>query len=91
MNQAKNFASLVSTSRNSNIFLVSGGKDKFERDAWYYVRVEPFKISLFQRDIMHGKINLVEYGEILESGFGKTPPESVKQKMKDEYNFTTGN
>ena len=87
MNQARSFASLVSTSRNSNIFLVSGGKDKFERDAWYYVKVEPFKTSLFQRDISKGKINLTEYGEILESGFGKTPPDNIKQKMKDEYNF----
>lgn len=83
----KSFTDLVKTTRSGNIFLVSGGKDKFERDAWYYVKVEPFKISLFQRDISKGKINLSEYGEILESGFGKTPPDDIKKKMKDEYNF----
>lgn len=66
---------------------MSGGQDKFERDAWYYVQVDKFKISLFQREISKGKINLQEYGEILESGFGKVPPDSIKKKMKDEYNF----
>lgn len=85
-----NFANLVTSSTKSNgLFLVSGGKDKFEREAWYYVKVEPFKESMFQREISKGKINLREYGEVIESGFGTKPPERIKNKMKEEYNFTT--
>ena len=86
--QAKSFANLVTTTRSGNMFLVSGGKDKYGREAWYFISVEPFKASIFQKEIKKGKINLLDYGTILESGFGKTPPEEAKRRIKEKYNFT---
>ena len=83
----KSFAEATKSSRTSNIFLVTGGQDKSGRDAWYYVLVEPTKVGSFQEKIKSGSINLIDYGEIVDSGFGKYPPENVQQKMKEEYNF----
>lgn len=83
----KSFAEATKSSRTSNIFLVTGGQDKSGRDAWYYVLVEPTKIGSFQQKIKSGSINLIDYGEIVDSDFGKYPPEDVQKKMKDEYNF----
>lgn len=87
-NVAKNFLQKVEATRSGNIFLVTGGRDKNGYDAWYYVQVEPIKISLFQKSIQSGSIKLDEFGKILESGFGKMPEQDVVAFMKEKYNFT---
>ena len=87
-NISQKFIQKVEATRSGNIFLVTGGKDKSGYDAWYYVQVEPLKISLFQKMIKSGAIKLDEFGKILESGFGKTPDEMAIKKMKEQYNFT---
>ncbi len=50
------------------------------RDAWYYVLVEPWKILSFLAALNDDIIHLENYGQILESGYGKTPPTCVTQK-----------
>jgi hypothetical protein len=65
------------------IYIVRG-KDA-GRDAWYYVLVESRKILSFlaalndDNDIIH----LENYGQILESGYGNTPPACVTKKYEE--------
>jgi hypothetical protein len=67
----------------NRIYIVRG-KDA-GRDAWYYVLVESRKILSFlaalndDNDIIH----LENYGQILESGYGNTPPACVTKKYEE--------
>lgn len=82
------FAEKVAKSKGAaEVFLVTGGSDNSGRKAWYFIRVDSPKVSAFHRAIKSGNINLDEYGEILDSGYGEQPPESVKQFMRDKYGF----
>ncbi|GEM_PF-1081472 len=82
------FAQKISNFRESqNIYLVQGGKDKTGRPAWFFLKVEALKLRSFLQKIKTGAINLIEYGEVIESGYGDAPNESVLQKMHDKYGF----
>ena len=69
------------------IYLVRG-KDTTHRLAWYYVSVDPAKWLDFKDREGTPNLKLTEFGKVLYSGYGQDPPEVIKQKMKDEYNFT---
>jgi hypothetical protein len=53
------------------------------RDAWYYVLVEPRKILSFLAALNDDIIHLENYGQILESGYGNTPPACVTKKYEE--------
>lgn len=65
------------------IYLVTG-QDK-GRDAWHYVLVDPPKLQVFRAKTQGGSLDVADYGKVLYSGWGKTPPEDIKEKIKDEY------
>lgn len=55
------------------------------RNAWYYVLVERLKVQLFLKAMNDEIIHLEEYGKILYSAYGDEPPESITNKLKEEY------
>lgn len=55
------------------------------RNAWYYVLVERLKVQLFLKAMNDEIIHLEEYGRILYSAYGDEPPESITNKLKEEY------
>lgn len=65
------------------IYLVTG-QDK-GRDAWHYVLVDPPKLQVFRAKTQGGSLDVADYGKVLYSGWGKTPPDDIKEKIKDEY------
>lgn len=65
------------------IYLVTG-QDK-GRDAWHYVLVDPPKLQVFRAKTQGGSLDVADYGKVLYSGWGKTPPEEIKDKIKDAY------
>ncbi len=77
------WAEKTQRSRGENVYLVRG-KDN-GRNAWYYVLVDPLKISLFLRMIEAGSLNLEDYGEVLASGWGTDPPDTVKRRITSDY------
>lgn len=83
------FAASIQQSRSHNICLVRapthGG------DAWYYVRVKQGMMDRLVKDVSKGGVNLLHYGEILKSGFGKHPPQEAKDAMKSEFGFESSN
>lgn len=72
--------------RNRRIYLIRGS-DGTGRQAWYYLRVCKKSPLLFERDARKGQINLSDYGEILQSGYGKDPPASVVRDMQETWGF----
>jgi hypothetical protein len=55
------------------------------RNAWYYVLVDRLKVQLFLKALNDDIIHLENYGEILFSAYGDEPPESITNKLKQEY------
>jgi len=51
------------------------------KDCWFYVRMNPGSYSEYKSKMKKGDLNIRDYGEILFSGWGKTPPEDIKQKV----------
>jgi len=68
------------------IHLISGKTGKGE-DFYAYISVTPSRYEDFLL-ISHAKeqMDLSEFGEILESGFGTDPSPEVQQYMKENYN-----
>ena len=71
------------------VFLVRG-KDSSGRQAWYYVRVPRTRAAIFERKESSDSLNLNDWGQILLSGFGDSPPASAKQKAWEEFGFREG-
>ena len=82
------FTQAVDQSRGENIYLVHGGEDHTKQSAWYFVRVEAAKIRAFLKAISGGAIDLEGFGTILESGYGKEPPYSILENMRNNYGYT---
>lgn len=56
---------------------------------WCYVAVKPSQYDAFKEAESSGKIDLYdfdEYGEIIVSAEGETPPEDVTMKVAEMYN-----
>ena len=74
--------------RANRIYLVRG-KDSRKREAWYYLEVHPTHKYRFEVDLKTGSLKLTDYGQVLESGFGKNPPKSVQKRMQEEFGFAS--
>lgn len=67
------------------VYLVRGLDEG--RRAWYYVLVrdDDDVVAAFKEGLKAETINLEDYGKILESGYGKDPPNEVKDQMEKNY------
>jgi len=77
------FAEKFKSSLGELVYLVRG-KDK-GREAWHYVFLQKTKSSLFLAKLRQGSLDVADYGEVLYSGWGKNPPESIVQKIKERF------
>lgn len=68
------------------IFLVTF-IDANRKDVHFYVKSTQSKIDAFLKDTSIREVDLADYGEVLASGFGKTPSEETKRIMKEKYGF----
>lgn len=82
------FAQTLTVQNANQIFLVRG-LDASGYNAWYYVLVNRTQREAFLGKNGTPQLKLSDYGAILYSGFGDEPPEHIRQRMQDEYNFTT--
>lgn len=72
-------------SRNDIIYVQSTGESGL--NAYYYLKLRQPRYKLEHALKKSTEINLNEYGEILEMGFGKTPSLESAEKMKRLYNY----
>lgn len=69
---------------NNHVYIVKGQDEG--KDAWCFVLVDDAKLSQFRRDLgTVDKMELLHYGEILESGYGQEPPDIVTKSIKKKY------
>lgn len=55
---------------------------------WAYIAVKPSKYKEFMAAVRgDAPLMLIDYGEVLECGFGDTIPEDVTAKMRRDYGF----
>lgn len=60
------------------------GKDR-GRSAWYYVDVEPAKLYSFRQALTEKTVKLLEFGEVVKSGWGDDPPEEIDREILQQY------
>jgi len=82
---AKKNQSFTNNAINELIHFVTGKDSVNGLDACYYVLIDRDKIEKFKRDVkLQQTINLLDYGKIVASCYGKTPNDRVRNIMKEE-------
>ena len=69
----------------SRVHLVRG-KDH-GKPAWHYVLLvdDEDTIELFKETLKSGTVDVTNYGQVMESGWGKDPPNEVTDKIEKKY------
>lgn len=72
-------------SKNKCAYLVRGLEEG--RPAWFYVLIDKLKLPILERlqTDNTNTINLSQYGDIIEQGWGKQPPEYIQKRIKEKY------
>ena len=71
--------------QEERVYLVRG-KDK-GRPAWHYVLLvdDEETIQKFKDKVKSGTLDVADYGQVLKSGWGKDPPNEVKDWIDKQY------
>ena len=77
----EDIVALDSEKRPSSLVFKVRGTDR-GRNAWYIVLVERKLLDAFNEQLKGDKINLTKYGYIIESGWGKDPPNDIVDKLE---------
>ena len=78
----------VDADQLSRIIMLIYGKMDHGGPFWCYVAVKPSKFEAFKASEKSGVIDLYnfdEYGEVIVSAEGKTPPEEITLKVAEIY------
>lgn len=67
---------------DTELYLVTGGKNDCGIAVWHYVRVLCSRRAAFLRAVASGNVMLGQYGEIAASGYGTTPPPHVQKRLQ---------
>ena len=68
---------------SARIYLVRG-KDR-GKPVWHYVLVERHLLGLFLKRTNGGRLDVADFGRVLNSGWGKDPPEETIDKILKDY------
>ncbi len=61
------------------------GEDAEGNPQWAYAKISAQNYALFKAAEEQGNYSLADFGEILQYGHGKEPPEAIKHEMKEQY------
>ena len=76
------FLDKVKSANSSYLYLVKGTDRGIE--CWYYLDLHPLKASIFKKNIANNQhSDLLSYGKIVVSGWGKEPPEYIIKKIAE--------
>ena len=64
------------------------GEDR-GKPAWHYLLLvdDEDTITAFEEAIIGGNLDVTNYGQILESGFGEDPPNEVTDRIHKKYHI----
>jgi hypothetical protein len=63
------------------------GKDNTGRDCFFFLICNMDKIRRLQGASENGNINLLQFGQVIASGFGRAPDQGVCKMLKEKYDF----
>ncbi|MDX1975715.1 MAG: hypothetical protein SFT92_08610 [Rickettsiales bacterium] len=63
-------------------------KDSQGRHCYYYLTSTPEKMRRYE-SVRAGSFDVNDFGEIIVSGYGKTPSQNVKRILKEKYGVTS--
>lgn len=72
-----------------------GGQIRFIRameqgqPCWFYLRISPQKLAEYERGLTLGALNIRDFGEILQSGWGAHPPQHLIEFMQETHGIET--
>ena len=74
-------------SEEKTIKLVRGKvyHDKQRKDAWHFVSVSDEMEEMFKKESEKENFDVAKYGQILESGWGRDPPDEVRKWIVKKY------
>lgn len=55
------------------------------RSTWHYLLVDRLKLPLLEKEAKSGAVDLMQYGQIIFSGFGDSPPDEVTCFVRKRY------
>ncbi|GEM_PF-1989303 len=58
-------------------------------ECWFYLQLSPEQFADYEKNLRVGSMNIRDYGEILESGWGEYPPEDMVIYMQQTYGVIT--
>ncbi len=91
MGHLTSFASqeeLVETDAHAGIVHLVTGKTGAGQDFYAYISVLPSRYEDFMLiSRAREQMDLSEFGEIIESGFGAVPPKDVRRKLESRYDI----
>ena len=78
------FVQKASTSNNHRLYYIKA-RTEDQEDAWYFVLIEPLKERAFEKLDYSKPYDVEDYGNVIESGFGKTAPKHIIDEMNEKY------
>lgn len=70
-----------------SIMLLCQGRDTSNVAYWAYICMLPTHAELFAQARNRGRLDLEDYGTIIEYGQGEQPPPEVKKRMREQFGF----
>lgn len=69
------------------VYLVNGLDNERGYAVWQYVMLvdDEVTVEMFKEAVKQGRVDVREYGQVLESGQGDDPPNEIKDKLEREY------
>jgi|GEM_PF-2605764 len=79
------FMEATRASQSGLLYLVTAKEKPTGKEAWWYVLVHSKQIvPIFLKKVQTTGLSLTDYGDVLYSGWGKEPPEEIRQKVKED-------
>lgn len=73
------FVELIQAS-NASLYLTQGLVGNVP--VWHYVKVYKDQMPFFLKALKSGALDVAKFGEVVVSGWGKEPPQYIKNQMR---------
>ena len=85
--QETNYTQKLIAERGGNIRFIRASENG--QPCWFYLKLDPTKISEYEQKLKIGNMNISDYGEIIESDWGIYPAKTIIDSIFEKYGFET--
>lgn len=80
----KNFAQAIRAENKAGLLYLINAQAE-GKDSWYYLQVDAPKHNAFKQKLETGSLDLADYGTVLYSGWGTTPPDMIQSLIAERF------